>query len=360
MDLLLRIAPFFGLIALGAALGRWGVLSARVGGWLASYTYWLGFPVLLVHWIWSPSADPAGVAAPFGVYAAAMLLVLAAAAGAAQLRNWPTEARAGGPMASAVGNTTYLGGPLALIALGPAARPFAAAMMAVDCILLTGVAVAMLQSAKGGAGSWRRTASALTNPTLLGAGAGLALWLARAPRPAALDLPISAVAAFTGPLALLALGGVIGRNRSAPRREEQKRLGLILGVKLLAAPAVVWVAFTAAGVDPLARSVGVIMAACPTALNVFVQTRAAGVYEREAALAVVFGTAASAVTLTVLLALLGAGGGHTRACAGEPRSRCVEPALDVGQLGRHADLHPVRRPIAVRPPGPARAVRDLL
>jgi predicted permease len=205
-------------------------------------------------------------------------------------------------MSSAVGNTTYLGGPLVVAVLGEAARPVAAALMAVDWLALTGAAVLMLQRARPGGGGLRSLVLALLNPTVLGAAAGVALWLLRTPRPPVVDAPIGWVAAATAPLALLALGGVIGRSRAAPNPSERGQLLTILLLKLLLAPLLVWLSFTALGLDGLVRTAAVVMAGCPTALNAFVQARAAGVYERGAALAVVWSTAAAVFTLTVLLA----------------------------------------------------------
>jgi predicted permease len=300
MDLLARVAPFFGVVALGALLGRTGVLSARVGGWLAAYTYWFGFPVLLLHWLWSP-AEPTGLALPAGVYGTVMLAVLALA-GVTWSRGRPAEVGAGVAMSSAVGNTTYLGGPLVVSALGEAAKPVAAAFMAVDWLGLTGLAVLMLQRARPGGRRLRGLVLAVVNPTVLGAGAGLTLWLLRTPRPPAVDAPIGWIAAVTAPLALLALGGVMGRSFERPSSSERGQLLTILLLKLLAAPLLVWLGFTALGLDGLVRSAAVVMAGCPTALNVFVQARAAGVYERGAVLAVVWSTAAGVLTLTLLLA----------------------------------------------------------
>jgi predicted permease len=54
------------------------------------------------------------------------------------------------------------------------------------------------------------------------------------------------------------------------------------------------------GVDPIARATVTLLAACPTAVNVFIQTRALDVFARGAAQAVIAGTILSLLSLTVL------------------------------------------------------------
>lgn len=51
MDLIARIAPFFAIIATGALAGRIGLIGPRLGGWLSAYTFWIGFPALLIRWL---------------------------------------------------------------------------------------------------------------------------------------------------------------------------------------------------------------------------------------------------------------------------------------------------------------------
>ncbi len=51
MDLIARIAPFFAIIAAGAVAGRIGLLGPRLGAWLSAYTFWVGFPALLIRWL---------------------------------------------------------------------------------------------------------------------------------------------------------------------------------------------------------------------------------------------------------------------------------------------------------------------
>lgn len=304
MELAARIAPFFALIAAGAALARLRILDERIGRWLSAYTYWIGFPALLVSWLGSAPPPDAGLARALALYAAAMGAVLAAAVLAGRARPWTPEARAGVPLVAAVGNTAFLGAPLAVSVLGAEARAPAAAIVAVDFILLLGLGVALLQGGRNEP-AWRGLRRVLLNPTVVGAGIGLLLSALRLrlPEPAAGGLAFVALTA--SPVALVALGGLIGRERALPAPGEFEPLGAALVLKLALAPALVWLALAAAGTPPELVAVAVLLAACPTAVNVFIQTRAADVYARPAAQAVAIGTVISALTLTLAAHLLG-------------------------------------------------------
>jgi len=303
VELVGRIAPFFALIAAGAVLARLGVLGERPGRWISGYTYWIGFPALLVSWLGSAPPPDASLARALIAYAFAMAAVLAIAVVLGRARPWPNEARAGVPLVSAVGNTAFLGAPLATSVLGESARAPAAAVVAVDFILLLGLGVAVLQGGRGD-GLARGLRRVLLNPTVVGAGIGLAIsgFRLRLPGPAAEGLEL--LAATASPVALVALGGLIGRERIWPARRELEPLGAALALKIVLAPFAVWAALGLAGSPPDLTAVAVLLAACPTAVNVFIQTRAAGVWARPAAQAVAIGTVISALTLTLAAHLL--------------------------------------------------------
>ncbi|MEW6017165.1 MAG: AEC family transporter [Pseudomonadota bacterium] len=300
MDIFARVAPFFLLIAVGALAGRLGWLDARRGGWLSAYTFWIGFPALLLRWL--GDAPPPGrdeVTSLVG-YGAIMGATLVAVWGLGRRLNLPRPAAAGAPMAAVVGNTAFLGAPLAAAVLGEGVRPLAAAVVAVDFILLMGVAVAILQTGAPSLGLGAALRRVLANPTVLGAVGGLAIaaFGLRLPGPA--DQGLTVLAASASPVALLALGGLIGREGVRIHSGERVALGLVLSVKLALAPLLVWFVLTWLGVDPIARATVTLLAACPTAVNVFIQTRALDVFARGAAQAVIAGTILSLLSLTVM------------------------------------------------------------
>jgi hypothetical protein len=122
--------------------------------------------------------------------------------------------------------------------------------------------------------------------------------------PGPIDLPLSWLAATASPVALVALGGLIGRERERPGPDDVAPLALTLTLKLLVAPLLVWSALGLAGIEPPVRATLTLLAACPTAVNVFIQTRALDIYARGAALAVIMGAVISAASLSAAARLL--------------------------------------------------------
>ena len=300
MDLIARIAPFFAIIAAGAVAGRLGLLGPRLGAWLSAYTFWIGFPALLIRWLGDAPAPEAGQGLAMGLYGLTMTLLLAGAWVAARRMGLAKETAAGLPMVSGLGNTAFLGAPLAVAVLGEGIRAQAAALVAIDFILLMGLAVAILQTGTAAVGLPGALRRVLANPTVLGAACGLGLSASQTRLPGPIDQLLTWLALTASPVALIALGGLIGREGAWPRRRDQGPLALALAIKLALAPLLVWLVLGAGDAAPELRATATLLAACPTAVNVFIQTRNMGVFARGAAEAVIAGTVLSAISLTVI------------------------------------------------------------
>jgi malonate transporter and related proteins len=300
LDLIARIAPFFAIIAAGAVAARLGLLGPRLGSWLSAYTFWIGFPALLIRWLGDAPAPQASQGLAMGLYGLTMTLLLLGAWAAARRMSLAKETAAGLPMVSGLGNTAFLGAPLAVAVLGDGVRAQAAALVAIDFILLMGLAVAILQTGTAAVSLLGALRRVLANPTVLGAACGLALSAAQTRLPGPADQLLTWLALTASPVALIALGGLIGREGGWPRRQDQGPLALALALKLMLAPLLVWLVLGAAAVAPELRATATLLAACPTAVNVFIQTRNMGVFARGAAEAVIAGTVLSAISLTLI------------------------------------------------------------
>lgn len=300
MTLLLAALPILGFLALGVLLARLRLLGGQGTGALVAYTYWVGFPALLVHGLGRGPAPGATLALAAGGYAAVMIIVLLAAAATGRLLRADRSTRAGLPMTAAVGNTAFLGAPLAASLLGEDVSAAALAMVACDFVLVMGAALGLLQAGRAGASPRRALPGMLLNPTVAAAALGVWMAAAQARPPQALERPLEWLAMSASPVALTALGALMGAESVAPRKGEIAPLGAALGLKLLVAPLLAWQLLGALGVEPDLRAAATLLAACPTALNVFVQTRSHGVHARGAAQAVVLGTALSALSLPLI------------------------------------------------------------
>jgi predicted permease len=158
---------------------------------------------------------------------------------------------------------------------------------------------------------------ALRNPIVLAAITGSAMALAGLALPGVLDRAVGAAAASGSPVALVALGIALGLTGlpaagvpCEPTDEEPApipRWGPIIIAavgKLLLMPTLAW--FATGIVDaPLAFRLGAtLLAATPTAVNVFIQTKAYSVFERGGARIVALTTAVSCVSLSAIAILL--------------------------------------------------------
>ena len=306
MDLLARIAPFFLLIGLGALAARLKLLDE--GGWrgLSAYTFWIGFPALLISWLGgAPAPDGQrwlSVVAYVCVFAAAMILTAALGS----ILRWRPAEPWGAAACAGVGNTAFLGAPIVVALLGESARGPAMAFVAADFTVLTAIVAFSFLRAGPGGGNRRALLAAVVNPTVVGAGVGVALSLSGARLWAPVGGAVDLLAATASPVALIALGGLIGAQRLWPERREAGPLALALALKLVAAPLLVWWIFTRWGdASPGPTTVAVMLAGCPTAVNVFVQARAFGVFEAGAARAVGLGALLSLFTLSFIAGQLG-------------------------------------------------------
>ncbi|MFT4253592.1 MAG: AEC family transporter [Caulobacter sp.] len=300
LEVLARALPFFMLVGAGVVLARLRLFDGRMAQGLSAYVYWIGFPALLVHSLsrmGRPGHDlTLGLAAYAGCLAAIMaLLVLAGLA----LR-WTREERAGTAMAAGVGNSAFLGLPVAAAVFGPEIARLGAGLVAVDFVLATALGVALLGWA-GGRSVWRSTMQAFRNPIVAAALFGAALALLGLQLPGVLDRAVGAAAASGSPVALVALGVVLGLpvegDVPAPRWSPVIAAAL---AKLLLLPLLVW---TVVGLTPAPaafRLAATLLAATPTAVNVFIQTRAYNVFARGGARVVALTTVTACLTLSAV------------------------------------------------------------
>ena len=320
IDLLLdvpqRVLPFFLLVAAGVTLARLRLFDSRMSTGLSLYVYWIGFPALLIHSLSRVGAPDRALALGLTAYGACALLVVALMVTIGVVLRWTREERAGGSLSASLGNSAFLGLPIAAAVLGPEAARLSAGAVAVDFVVVAAVGVGLLGWA-GGRSTWRSLMQALRNPIVLAAITGTAMALLKLSLPDVLDRAVASAAASGSPVALVALGVALGLTglpaagvACEPTEEEPPpipRWGPIIVAaiaKLALMPTLAW--FATGWVDaPLPFRLGAtLLAATPTAVNVFIQTKAYSVFERGGARIVALTTAISCVSLSVIAVLL--------------------------------------------------------
>lgn len=304
LDVLSRVWPFFLLVGAGVALARLRLLDGRMTQGLSAYVYWVGFPALLLHSLSRLGRPSHDLLAGLAAYAAVGLLLMVATVSAGRLLGWSKAERAGAGMASGVGNSAFLALPVTAAVLGAEAARLVSGVVAIDFAVLATAGVGLLGWAAGRS-IWRSTVQAFRNPVVAAALAGVALALLDIALPEPLDRAVGMAAASGSPVGLVALGAALGlRETEGETAPATAPVVLAALVKLAAFPLLVWLAIGLTPAPPLFRAGATLLAAAPTAVNVFIQTRTYGVWPRGAARIVSLTTAASAISLSVVALLL--------------------------------------------------------
>ena len=316
LGVLARVLPFFLLVGAGVALVRLRLLDDGMARGLSAYVFWIGFPALLIHSLSAIGAPGPALAMGLTAFAGAALTVMVLLLVLGLALGWTREERAGAALAGGLGNSAFLGLPIAAAVLGPEAARLSAGAVAVDFVVVAAVGVGLLGWA-GGRSTWRSLMQALRNPIVLAAMTGSAMALLGLSLPGVLDRSVAAAAASGSPVALVALGVALGltglpaagvscdpTDEPPPPPPRWGPVIIAAIAKLLLMPVLAW--FATGLVDaPLPFRLGAtLLAATPTAVNVFIQTKAYSVFERGGARIVALTTAVSCVSLSVVAILL--------------------------------------------------------
>jgi malonate transporter len=208
---------------------------------------------------------------------------------------------------SAFSNGVMLALPLLLWLYGDAGGVPALLIITLDVIVFSSVTM-LLELARhgGGAGNWRILArvarSVALNPIIMATALGILVSLSGFALPQVIAQTLSFLGQAAAPSALFALGA------SLSLRQIGGSLGpaaAMIAAKLFVHPALAWVAFAyLLDLDPLWINAGVIFAACPVGLNVYVFAQHYEVAIETASSAILISTGLALLTIAALLALL--------------------------------------------------------
>lgn len=203
-------------------------------------------------------------------------------------------------LATALGNTSFLGFPLCGALLGEPAVPLAAVYDQLGSFLLLSLVapVALARVSAGPRASAKELAWRVVSfPPFV----ALVLAVLPLPRPAALEPVLTAAAAPLVPLAMFAVGFKL--RFTPPRPARAFALGLAL--KLLLFPALAWGVSRVLGAEGLVLQVAVLESAMPTMITAGALLMAYDVASELAAAFVSWGLILSLVSLPVWARLLG-------------------------------------------------------
>jgi predicted permease len=317
-DIFNLVAPFFGLILLGYAaariLSRHRAGAAGLGGmaWLNVYILYFALPALFfklisrtpVHELARFDFILADVAATYAMFGLVLAIALS-------LRRAPLREATIQGLAAAYGNIGYMGPGLALLALGERAAVPVALIFSVENVLHFITAPALMSAAGGEprrplvlAGAIAR--KILLHPFILATIVGVLAAVLQVQPPEVVNRLIDALAPSAAPCALFAMGVTLGLR---PLRRVPVELGYIVPVKLLLHPSAMYGVMSLAGnFEPVWVQAAVLLAALPTATNVFVIAEQYGVWQERASATILITTVLSIISVSGLLYLIGSGG----------------------------------------------------
>jgi malonate transporter and related proteins len=309
-DIFEIVLPVFGLIAIGA-VAAWTKLLGRVSEeGLSAFVFVVAIPFLVFRIM--ATADFGSIsawrlwAAFFPAFAVSWTL------GALLTRRlFGRDARGGlvAGLAAGYGNTTLIGIPLALAALGAEGSVGMALIIAVQLPLMMTVVSFLIVHAEhqdgvdpDGKPAYRSVAEHLvTNPIVIGLVAGLVWRLSGLPLVGLTAELTNRIADVAATLALFAMGmslksyGIRGHVAA----------GLVLTMlKLIVMPALTLLLIRLMGVPPMAAKVAVIAAACPTGVTPFLVAGRFRTGEGLASTTITMSTVLAVVSVAVWLKIV--------------------------------------------------------
>lgn len=307
-DIIGLVLPFFGMIFIGALAARIAKLPVEAMGWMNVFIIYIALPALFFVLL---SRTPIEELTEWRYIAGSLLATfivfcLMFAGSFIVSRGEIAESTIKG-LAAAYGNIGYMGPGLALLVFGPEAAVPVALIFSFENVMHFTIAPLMMAVA----GSEKSAGLALAfgvvrrivlHPFILATLAGgLAAWAQFVP-PAPVSRLLDYLAQAAAPCALFAMGVTLALR---PLKRVPRELGAISLLKLVVHPILCWVILSLFGnfSDVWVYS-AIMLAALPTATNVFVIAQQYDVWVQRASASVLVNTVLSVVTLTVVLYLI--------------------------------------------------------
>lgn len=299
------LAPFFGLIALGFACGKFVARPEGGLAWMQFFLIYVSLPCLFYRLIADKPLDqltnwPFIMATTLCTYCA---FALSFSAGMWHTKgDMPQSVMQG--VAGSYSNIGYMGPPLILSALGPAASAPVVLIFVFDNLLLFSLVPFLMAVAGVEKRSLAHTArdvvwKVVTHPFNVATIAGVAASFFHVTLPGPIEKITLWLSNAAAPCALFLLGVTVALR---PLGRVPGEVPWLVVIKLVLHPLLVWVLLSAIGnFDPLWIYAAVVMAALPPALNIFVISTQYGVGVERASACVLIGTVTSMVTLTLFL-----------------------------------------------------------
>ena len=305
--LLALTAPLFLLVLLGYALSRWGRWPREASDALTRFVFSVAIPAFLFRLMAGfsrlPHVDARLLLAYFGgclvVYALGRML-------AATLFRMDGVSQSVFAMGGIFANLVLLGVPLTKVTLGDASMPSASLVIVFNSLLLWTLVTVSVEWARHRELSVRGIAATAVavvgNPVVAGILLGTAFGFTGLTLPRMVDETISLLSQAAIPMSLIVLG--MGLSEFGIHASWRQSFA-IAALKLAVAPFAIYVIARALALPSRELVSVVVMGSMPVGANVYLMAKEFETLEGAVASSLVLTTALSAVTIPVLLLLLG-------------------------------------------------------
>ncbi|MCR4404191.1 MAG: AEC family transporter [Candidatus Acetothermia bacterium] len=290
--------PIFAILAIGYALGKWGLPPQPV----ARLSFWALMPAMIFVSLYESTISP-GV---FGLIFLFVLLFSLAMWGAGDLAGrllgLEAHSRAGLALTLILTNCGNYGLPFLLFSLGQEAFDLGVVYLIGQTILLSTLGV--LIALRGERFSPRAFAQVLKTPLLYAVAAGMALRQSGLWLPEYLVRPLSMLSQAAIPVLMILLGLQLSQVRLG-RQLKLRGVGWATALRLLGAPLLSWPLLALLRIDGLLGRVLLIEASTPAAVNSLLLAIEYGRDPELVSSIVLLTTVLSSATLPVILMLSG-------------------------------------------------------
>ena len=301
------VAPLFGLILLGYLAGRLKGIPLEGLVWMNFFILYIALPALFFNLLAStPVREFANgrfllstTMSTFIVFALCFVIALV-------FRKASTRIATIQGFAGAYGNIGYMGPPLAIAAFGPQAGVPVALVFCLDNAMHFTLAPTLMAMGSKRKRSFKKLVRGIarkifSHPFILATLAGILAALFEYQPPAPVNSLLTSLSNAAAPCALFVMGVTAAKR---PLKRIPVELSYLVPIKLVFHPTLMYLLLSRIPeLDPVWLHSAVLLAALPSAANVFVIAQQYGVWEERASSAVVISTGLSIVSVTTYLYL---------------------------------------------------------
>lgn len=306
----MQTLPFFALIGLGYAAGRTGFFSPEATAALTRFVFYFALSAMIFSFTANLSLGEIFDWQFVWAYLAGTTVVYSIVFAVALLRGRPIDEAAFEGQCGAIGNVGFLGIPMLALLMGPEAVPSVIMVLSIDLVVFGSLIVIIVSGVRDGRVSLKtfRTVALglLSNPMIMAMSLGL-IW---ASSERSLLPPVDAFLEILGAAATPGALFAIGASLAGKTTERLSAAVWLSFAKLFLHPACVAVA--ALLIFPVAQFPAAVMiaaASLPVAGNVFILAQHYGVAPQRVSASILVSTAASVITVSVVIGWVIALGG---------------------------------------------------